>query len=167
MKLDEVQKQKVAGWIAEGLKLADIQKRLSAELGLSLTYMEARFLVDDLKLVPRDVERPKPDPASPLVAPEKAPTAPAAAAPGPVQPQPAAPAGALGGGVSVTVDAVTRPGAMVSGSVTFSDGQSGAWYMDQMGRLGVVPKQPGYKPAAADVEQFQRLLEQELSKLGY
>ena len=28
MKLDEAQQQKVAGWVAEGLALADIQKQL-------------------------------------------------------------------------------------------------------------------------------------------
>jgi len=59
MKLDEAQQQKVAGWVAEGLALADIQKRLASELGLSLTYMEVRFMVDDLKLVPKDAARPK------------------------------------------------------------------------------------------------------------
>jgi hypothetical protein len=68
--------------------------------------------------------------------------------------------------VSVTVDAVTRPGSMVSGGVKFSDGQTGAWYMDQMGRLGVAPTKQGYKPAAADVEAFQIALEKELSRLG-
>ena len=56
MNLDEAQKQHGAGWIREGLKLSDIQKRLESELGVKLTYMEVRFLVDDLKLVPKDIE---------------------------------------------------------------------------------------------------------------
>jgi hypothetical protein len=68
--------------------------------------------------------------------------------------------------VSVTVDTVARPGALVSGGVRFSDGQTGTWYMDQMGRLGVAPTQQGYKPNAADVQAFQDALETELSKLG-
>src|SRR5436190_13241896 len=59
MNLDDAQKKKVTEWIAQGLKLSDIQKLLSAELGLRLTYMEARLLVDDLKLMPKDTERPK------------------------------------------------------------------------------------------------------------
>jgi hypothetical protein len=65
------------------------------------------------------------------------------------------------------VDQVTRPGAIVSGKVTFTDGQLADWYLDQMGRLGVVPKQQGYKPAAGDVQQFQMALESEMAKLGY
>ena len=73
----------------------------------------------------------------------------------------------FGGKVAVTVDQITRPGAIVSGKVTFSDGQNADWYLDQAGRLGVVPKQTGYKPSAADVQDFQLALQQEVAKLGY
>lgn len=158
MKLDEAQRQKVAAWIAEGAKLSEIQNRLASELGLKLTYMEARFLVDDLKLTPKDPEPPKaPEPP--------APAKPAAPAPAPA---PAAePAGAGPGQVSVIVDQIARPGAIVSGKVTFSDGQTADWYLDQTGRLGVVPKQQGYKPSATDVQDFQMALQQEIAKLGY
>ncbi len=146
MNLDDAQRQKVAGWIDEGLKLADIQKRLEKDLGLKLTYLEVRFLVDDLKLKPKD---PAPPP-KPAVKPEEA-LAPAAAAPGKV---------------SVTVDQLTRPGALVSGKVKFSDGKSAEWVLDQAGRLGLVPSEKGYKPPAADVQEFQIALQQELQKLG-
>src|SRR5262245_29048463 len=57
MTLDDTQKTKVAGWIAEGLNLSGIQKRLASEFSIHLTYMEVRLLVDDLKLTPRDPER--------------------------------------------------------------------------------------------------------------
>ena len=60
MKLDDEQRKKVAEWIAQGLKLSEIQNRLGAELGLQLTYMDVRLLVDDLKLTPKDIEPPKP-----------------------------------------------------------------------------------------------------------
>ena len=74
---------------------------------------------------------------------------------------PAAPVG------SVTVDQLTRPGAIVSGKVTFSDGQQADWYLDQTGRLGVVAKQQGYKPSAADVQQFQAALQSEIARMGF
>src|SRR5262245_47517741 len=54
MNLDDAQKQKVTGWIKEGLKLSEIQCNLASEFGIHLTYMEVRFLVDDLKLTPKD-----------------------------------------------------------------------------------------------------------------
>src|SRR5436309_2122976 len=49
MNLDHSQRAKVSQWIAEGLKLSDIQNRLATEFGLRMTYMDVRFLVDDLK----------------------------------------------------------------------------------------------------------------------
>jgi hypothetical protein len=154
MNLDDAQKQTITGWIHEGLKLAEIQKRLSSELGLKLTYMEVRLLVDDLKLVPKDPEPAKPAEAA-LPAPSPRETVP------PPTPSPGDP-----GRLSLTVDQVTRPGALASGNVTFRDGKQAAWYLDQLGRLGLVPKEQGHKPSAADVQEFQMALERELSRLG-
>lgn len=163
MNIDDTQKQKISAWIAEGAKLSDLQKRIGSELGLTLTYMETRMLVDDLKLVPNDPVRPKEDKLSLL-------TAPAAGTPAPAAKEAALkqePGPATGDGVSVTVDAMARPGTLSSGGVKFSDGQTGVWYLDQQGRLGVAPAQAGYKPSAADVEAFQRKLEVELARIGY
>ena len=160
MNLTEEQRQRVSAWIAGGAKLADIQSRLASELGVKLTYMETRFLADDLKLVPKDPEPPKtaePPPAAKASATKPVPAGEAEGFPKP----------AGSGKVSVTVDQITRPGAIVSGKVTFSDGQAADWYLDQMGRLGVVPKQQGYKPSQADVQDFQTALQQEMAKLGY
>lgn len=159
MNLNEAQQKTVSEWIAAGAKLSEVQNRLTKEFGLSLTYMEVRFLVDDLKLRLQDPEPPKP----------AAPPAPAAA---PLQTTPVPPEEAevlppLGGQVSVTVDKIARPGALVSGGVTFSDGMSADWYLDQTGRLGLVSKQQGYKPTQADVQQFQMALEREMAKLGF
>jgi hypothetical protein len=167
MNLDDAQKKEVSKWIAEGLKLSDIQKRLQQELSINLTYMEVRLLVDDLKLVPKD---PPPKLEKTLNAPaaDASPSAPDAHSgltPDEPPPEPAAPLGQTK--VSVSVDALARPGSMVSGSVTFSDGQQAIWYMDQFGRMGIGPKQAGYKPSAPDLQAFQQVLERELSKLGY
>jgi hypothetical protein len=148
--------------VLQGAKLSEIQSRLAEEFSLKLTYMEVRFLVDDLKLTLKDPEPPK------VVAPS---VSPATATPAKLtvekNPAPEGTLPASGGKVSVTVDQITKPGAIVSGNVAFSDGQTADWYLDQTGRLGVVPKQQGYKPSAADVQQFQLALQQEVAKLGY
>ncbi|MFM2081339.1 MAG: hypothetical protein RL380_30 [Verrucomicrobiota bacterium] len=144
MNLTEDQKQKVAAWIADGAKLAEIQKRLEGEFKIRLTYLDTRLLVDDLKLVPKSPEPPKE-----IIPPIPAPT-------------PAAPLG----GVAVTVDQIARPGALVSGGVKFSDGQTATWYVDDQGRLGLAPAQAGYKPTPEDVQAFQRALQAEMQKLG-
>jgi hypothetical protein len=156
MTLTEEQRQRVTAWITQGAKLSEIQNRLAAEFGVKLTYMEARFLVDDLKLVPKDPEPPK------VVAPPAEQKLEAAPVPAEEIPAPAA-----GGKVSVIVDQITRPGALISGKVNFSDGQIADWYLDQTGRLGLVPKVHGYKPSAADIQDFQLALQREVQKLGY
>lgn len=168
MNLDEGQRKKVSEWIAEGLKLSDIQNRLASELGLRLTYMDVRLLVDDLKLTPKDVEPAKPaDSVLQSAAAAKPPggKAPAQHPPGRTPP-PAQPMPPPAGGVSVNVDTLARPGAVASGKVTFSDGQTAEWYFDQTGRLGLVPPSPGYRPSQEDVQDFQQALDRELSKLG-
>lgn len=161
MNLDEGQRGRVAEWIEQGLKLSEIQDKLSAELGVSMTYMEVRFLIDDLKLRPKD----PPPPAPPTVTPEQtAPAKSAAASPAPSLSAPGQPA--PGGKVSVTVDQIARVGTLVSGRVTFSDGQNGEWHLDQTGRLGLAPMSPGYRPPQADIAEFQRQLQEELARLG-
>ena len=156
--LTEEQKQQVTHWVQEGASLAEVQKRLGAEFALSLTYMEARFLLDDLNLTVKDA--PKAPAASADL------SKPAGAAP--VAPDPLGGAAKpAAGGVRVVVDKVVRPGSVVSGTVAFSDGQSADWYLDQAGRLGLVPKVKGYQPKPADVQEFQYALQDELARLGY
>ncbi|HYG24333.1 MAG TPA: hypothetical protein VEH04_16270 [Verrucomicrobiae bacterium] len=160
--LTDEQRQQVAKWIEEGVKLSEIQNRIGSEFGLRLTYMDVRFLVDDLKLTPKDQERPK----TPTPPPAAAPSAPGGPKPvSPIAPESSgAPASKIG--VSVSVDQLARPGAMVSGKVTFSDGQKADWYFDPAGRLGLSPVQAGYRPTPADLQEFQMALESELSRMG-
>ena len=174
--MNDEQKRQVASWLAEGAKLSDVQQRLADELGIRLTYMEARFLLDDLKLSVQEALAPEP-------APDKE------AGPGPdmdsavpdvgLHGEPGGPDGAVapesdfgsesptGGSVSVKVDTLARPGAMVSGSVVFSDGNRAEWYLDQMGRLGMKAESPSYRPPQSDVMEFQQALERELAKIGF
>ena len=111
MNLDETQSKKVTAWIEEGLKLAEIQKRLEKECSLVMTYLEVRMLVDDLKLKPKDPAPPPPKPDAAI------PAAQAELSPGEMP----------AGNVSVTVDKVMRPGAAVSGKAKFSDGKTVEW----------------------------------------
>ena len=159
MNLDDSQKKQVTQWIAEGLKLSEIQNRITSEFKLKLTYMDVRLLVDDLKLTPKDPEPPKSVEPSPKL--EEADRADQATAPKPKEVS-----GQAAGKVSLSVDQLTRPGALVSGKVAFSDGVTAEWYLDQTGRLGIVPRQQGYRPPAGDVQEFQLALQNELAKLG-
>jgi hypothetical protein len=144
MQLTDEQKTAVSRWIGEGATLADVQRRLKDECGVGLTYMDVRFLVDDLQLQLK--EQPKPSEAADRLA--------AAKQEGESERQ-----GAASGGVRVTMDAVTRASALASGKVTFSDGETADWMLDQTGRLGLNPTKPGYRPSESDIMAFQQELQ--------
>jgi hypothetical protein len=153
MELNEEQKNKVAEWISEGLSLSEIQDRIGAQWNIRMTYMEARLLIGDLQLLPKD----------PIVPPAEK----TAEEADEVQPSEAPVTEGGTGTVSVTTDTLARPGAMISGRVTFSDGQIGMWHLDQFGRFNLIPPVPGYKPSEDDIQKIQPLLDRELSKAGF
>ncbi len=185
MSLSPEQKQTVASWVAAGDNLSAVQKKLAEHFKVSMTYRDVRFLVDDLNLelkdpAPKvdtsDVSKgapPKPPEKKGLIdkLKEKVGLAPGAVEEDDLPPEdlpedfPAQPAGA--GSVLVDVDRIVRPGFMVSGSVTFSDGVSGKWALDQQGRLMLETPQKGYQPNPADVQVFQRELQLQLQKQGF
>ncbi|HEX4122514.1 MAG TPA: hypothetical protein VH619_18005 [Verrucomicrobiae bacterium] len=154
MNLDEKQRQAITKWIHDGLKLSEIQKRLESDFGMRVTYLDVRLMIDDLKLQPKD---PPPPPKTVLATPPGGPGADLGAGA-------AAPAAS---GVNVTVDQLTKPGALVSGKVKFGDGKTAEWFLDQTGRLGFAPTEKGYKPAPTELQEFQIALQNELQKMGY
>lgn len=154
--LTDSQKKQVAAWVAEGLSLAQIQTNIERELGIAMTYMDVRFLVDDLGLELGGA------PAEKSPATEKTPDAATPAD----EPVPASAPGAPTGGVSLSVDPVQMAGEIASGDVVFSDGTRGKWFIDRTGRAGLDGFPAGYQPPAADVPEFQKKLVAELQKLG-
>jgi hypothetical protein len=196
MTLTPEQKQTVANWVAAGNNLSTVQKKLSEQFQLSLTYMDVRFLVDDLGL---ELKNAAPKTATDIgKAPSANPSGGPTAAPGKksfldkakeklglakddtedIQADVAeedladdaegldAPPG--GGAVKITVDHVTLiPSALASGTVTFSDGVTGKWIVDNMGRPGMTEiSQPGYRPSPADAQAFMQELSRALQKKG-
>ncbi len=189
MTLTPEQRAAVSQWVAAGDSLAVIQRKLTEDLKLSMTYMEVRFLVDDLGLELKSPPEPTPAPPPPPPAPAEPPAkkglfgklkdavtggADEAEAAEEVLEEdlpddlpPEEPAAAGLSNVKVEVDRLTRPGSLVSGNVTFSDGVSAKWAMDQYGRLMLDAANKGYKPSQADVQAFQAELGSQLQRLGY
>lgn len=155
------QRQLVEQWAADGANLNQIQDRLRTECGLTLTYMEARLLVLEIGVKIQDKPREQP--------PEEKKPAPEAEvdAPLPDDLEDTAEAPAVPGGLTVTVDEIPPPGALISGKATFSDGNTVQWFMDQTGRFGMRGPAPGYQPPPADIPAFQRELETLLSVRGF
>jgi hypothetical protein len=197
MTLTPEQKEALASWIAAGDNLSTVQKKLVEQFQVSMTYRDVRFLVDDLNLALKDatpkvdasdVTKPTTAPAAgaapgPREAPagkksflEKAKEKLGLAKEDSADDADAAledevdelPEDAAGT-VSVVVDNVTLiPGALASGSVTFSDGVSAKWIVDQYGRPGFTEvSKPGYRPAPADGQAFMQELSRALQKRGF
>jgi hypothetical protein len=202
MNLTAEQKQAVASWVAAGDNLSAVQKKLSEQFQLSLTYRDVRFLVDDLNLELKDAA-PKVDTSDVTKAQPAKPAGGSAPRPGAPEKkgffdkakeklglakddQPEddtavaeeeladetefdeAPAGGPSN-VNVSVDKVTLiPGALASGTVTFSDGVTGKWIVDQYGRPGFTEvSKPGYRPNPADAQAFMQELSLQLQKRGF
>ena len=181
--LTEEQKADVAKWFAAGASLDEIQKRMKAEFGVHMTYLDLRLMVADLPQ-PEEAEPAAPDgparddptrddPAREVPAPPSA----RDVRPGPASndgtsaapkrydldaPDGTPPASDL----TVEVDALTIPGTFASGAVTFSDGTKAKWYLDQQGRLGLDDVPPGYRPSPGDAALFQARLVEALRARG-
>lgn len=188
MSLTPEQKTTVATWVAAGDNLSAVQKKLLEHFKITLTYRDVRFLVDDLELTLKD-PAPKADVSdvSQSASATPKPAAPAAAGPTDLPPDdgsefpegddaelppgedplpPADPAGPST--VTVVVDKVTLiPGAIAGGSVTFSDGVTGKWIIDQQYRPGFTEiSQPGYRPSPADAQAFMKELGRAMQSRG-
>jgi len=203
MSLTPEQKQAVSSWVTAGDSLSTIQKKLVEQFKVTMTYMDVRFLVDDLNLALKD-RAPKVD-ANDV---SKTPPAPRPAAEKPAEKKGlldrAKEKLGLGKGenaeaeliddeapsdefsedeefpeeqdipgrtssVSLTVDKVTLlPGALASGTVTFSDGVTGKWVVDNYGRPGFTEiSKPGYRPNPADAQAFMQELTRSLQNRGF
>lgn len=158
--LSEEQIATIRSWAEDGADLSDIQKRLGEELEVRVTYLETRFLLEDLKIE----LLPEPEPEEPEE--DEAPEAEGDAG---VDAESEGTGGEGGDGqvsVSVSIDKVQRPGAIVSGRVTFSGGQGASWWLDQMGRLGMDSDNPDYKPSEDELMSFQRELQAAIQSSG-
>ena len=158
MALNDEQKKAVSDAVAGGAGLSDVQRMIQDEFGISMTYMDVRFLVDDLGASLKDKEPDRPAEDTDLtdataddveLVDDQEATAPGAAS------------------ISVDVDRITKPGAVVSSTIVFSDGVKGSWMLDAMGRLALSPEQEGYQPSQDDVQAFQQKLTDELRKKGF
>ena len=138
--LSDEEKETIHAWAAAGDQLPEIQKKLVSELGHNVTFMDTRFLVLDLGV---EIQSPEEDEPEEEAAPERVAT----------------------GEVSVTVDELVRPGMMISGRVTFADGEPALWGLDQIGRLSLDADTAGYQPSEEDMMAFQTKLREQIEAM--
>jgi hypothetical protein len=183
MELTDAQKETVAVWFADGASLDEIQKRIKAEFGVHMTYLDVRLLVAELpqpeekaegegaegeekaeevgNKTPRTPKTPRTEPPDNdrefADGPDGRPGDDGAPIPEDGENADSNEAQAVVA-PTVTIDALMLPGTIASGDVTFSDGKAGKWYLDQMGRLGIGNLPEGYRPSPTDAALFQQQL---------
>ena len=176
MELTDEVKNQVRSWLAEGDSLSQVQTKLKSACGIDMTYLDVRLLVLDIGAEVKDRaesgerkaeggegraeggelraeggelnaegEEPEAEPSAPFA--DEA-------------------ADAVPVNVTMSVDKIVIPGAMVSGSATFSDGVTARWYIDQYGRFGLDAQDAHYRPSDEDMREFQRQLRAELQRQG-
>ena len=173
--------------LSQGMSLSELQDQLVQQHGIHMTYMELRMLTADLQVnwekqdAKAQAAKAKAAPAAPQPAASQAsaedareempddfaddaPTADELPEEDPTAPETPAKDAVLRGKTTVEVSKVVRPGAAMSGNVTFGSGASGEWYLDQYGRLGLSLAEGSSKPDQQDVQEFQVELQK---ALGY
>lgn len=147
--LTEDQVSKIRSWAESGDGVPEIQKKLRDEFDIRVTYLETRFLLEDLKieLLPTPEPEPKKEEEPDGVDEEVE--------------------EAVEGAVKMSVDSLLRPGAIISGKADFGGGKVVSWWLDQMGRLGMDAGDPDFRPSEEQVLSFQTELQKVLRKNGY
>ena len=150
MSLTDSQKETVSSWVAEGKSIADVQRLLLEELSISMKYMDVRFLIDDLGI---DMQESQDEESEETVD---------------VVEEPEVVEDGAVHRVGVEVDAVNPPGALMSGSATFSDGEMLRWQLLANGQLGLIPgDNAGYRPSPEDMQDFRAQMDDIVRKKGF
>jgi hypothetical protein len=149
---NEERKQVVGQLLAKGHTLSQIQDHFHKEKNDPITYMELRLLLSEMP----DAKLPEKELPKTLL-PSAVPTAASTGA----EKEP--PTSAK---LSISVDQVPAPGAMLSGYARFASGAKAHWLLDEMGRLGVDPELGSGKPTPQDMQEFTTELRRMLQQTG-
>ncbi len=157
-KLTSDQLELVRRWAAQGVDLNGIQKKLVADCGVHMTYMDVRFLLLDHGI---EIATASPESAARLeTAQDKAAPATPTAQDAPASAAQDAPAAAK---MQVELDDLQIPGTLLSGKADFPSGIRGAWQIDQMGRFGW--SELSGTPSPEEMQLFETQLRQLLSRM--
>ena len=158
--LSPEQVRSIRDWAEEGLDLNAIQKRLHEDLGIKLTFMDTRFLLQDLDI---QIRQPEPEPQAEQPA-ELSGAAGPPPRPASLPGAPAPPASLLGK-TQVTVDEITPPHALMAGKILFRSGAQGVWDIDRTGRINWDATLG--EPTADDLREFETELQSVIrSRMG-
>lgn len=149
--MDEQQRnQIIAEKLNEGYSLEEVQNFLAEEYDLNITYLDLRLIAADLEVdwKQQEDEKTVTENSSGQILDDTQ--------------EPEAEAGGGSGGTQVTVDKVTRPDAVMSGTVSFASGAKAKWFIDHSHQLSLAPEEGSEKPSQDDIVEFQQELQKVL-----
>jgi hypothetical protein len=161
-------KKIVATLLAEGLSLPEIQKKLSVEYSITMTFLDLRLMASELENVDWEALNPKekkdgeqqagttdePSEAGELSELQEEP----ACLESETKENSDNPARSS---TSVEISKLARPGALASGSVRFGSGANADWMLDQLGRLTL--SNSSGEPDETDIKEFQEELQKAIA----
>ena len=158
--LSDDQISTIKAWAESGDVLADIQRKMNDDMEIKVTYLETRFMLEDLKieLLPEPEPEPEEEDSTEEASPE--------AEDGEAADDPADEKIPTEDEAVVSIDKIQKPGALISGKVTFAGGLTTPWWLDQMGQLGMEPFDEDFKPSEAQLMSFQKELQAAIQKSG-
>ena len=136
-------KKIIKSHLDEDLTLNEIHKILADKHAVKMTFMELRLLSSEIE----DMDWGKFDPKVEKDDDDEDES--------PEEPE-------ILNGTQIEISKIQRPGAMVSGSVTFISGLKGEWYIDSMGQLGLNMADEDAQPTEEDMQDFQMELRRKI-----
>lgn len=152
--LSDEQIAMIQSWADSGDGLSEIQKKLDSEMNVKVTYLELRFLIDDLGVKLPEIEPEVEDSGEDSGEEEAEPL------------DDDVETAASGDDAVVSISALQRPGALISGTVSFAGGETAEWWLDQMGQLGMNPKNEDFRPNEKQMMSFQKELQRVVQEKG-
>ncbi len=141
--------ESIRTWAAQGIDLNGIQKNLT-EAGVSIRFMDLRFLLLDHAIEIAEIAASTPAPAE-----EQVPVS-QEATPVPATPTATPPASTTAAMVKVSLDELQIPGTMLSGKALFTSGIRGAWSFDATGAFSW--NDLSGRPTETELQAFQHEL---------
>ena len=136
---EEEIRELVGQLLGEGQSLNEILNILR-EKGETMTYLELRMIASEFEEEDKEPERERDEQEE--------------EEPGPQMPP----------GVSVTVDALAKPGVQLSGRASLRSGAKVQWFIDAFGRVGLQPEAGSQRPSQSDMRDLQQALQVTLRK---
>ena len=153
---EQKRNQIIAEKLNEGYNLGDVQKYLAEEYNLNLTYLDLRLIASELDVdwEQQEDENTVTENSSGQILDENQQSEAGS--------EPGAQEAGSGGGTQVSVDKVTRPDAVMSGTVSFTSGAKAKWFIDHSHQLSLSPEEGSEKPTQDDIVEFQQELQRVL-----